>query len=54
LRAAAKSGVKKYYLQQFHSQGVSDPELTESLAFHAFPPAIVSEARMLFPVFDVR
>jgi pyruvate formate lyase activating enzyme len=54
LRSAAKSGIKKYYLQQFHSQGVSDPELAESPAFHAFPPAIVSEARMLFPVFEVR
>jgi pyruvate formate lyase activating enzyme len=54
LRTAAKSGIKKYYLQQFHSEGVSDSELAESPAFKAFPPAIVSEARMLFPVFDVR
>lgn len=54
LRTAAKSGVKKYYLQQFHSKGVSDTELAESPAFQAFPPAIVNEARMLFPVFDVR
>jgi pyruvate formate lyase activating enzyme len=54
MRSAAKSGIKKYYLQQFHNQGVSDTELAESPSFHAFPPAILNEARTLFPVFDVR
>ena len=53
MRTAAKSGIKKYYLQQFNGQGVSDRELVDA-PFRSFPPAIVSEARMLFPVFDVR
>jgi pyruvate formate lyase activating enzyme len=54
MRTAAKSGIKKYYLQKFQSQRVSNAEPVESPAFPAFSPAIVGEAHMLFPVFDVR
>ncbi len=54
VRTVSRIGVKRYYLQQFHSQGVDDPELSENEVEHSFPPSVVSEARRLFPVFDVR
>ena len=53
MRAAAKIGIKRYYLQQFNGRGVTDSELVDAPA-RAFSPAILSEARSLFPVFDVR
>ncbi|MFA6470807.1 MAG: anaerobic ribonucleoside-triphosphate reductase activating protein [Candidatus Latescibacterota bacterium] len=53
MRTAAKIGIKTYYLQKFNGQGVSDRELVDAPS-RSFPPAILDEARSLFPVFDVR
>jgi pyruvate formate lyase activating enzyme len=54
MRKASKSGIKKFCLQKFNNHNVSNCEPVAQSAYQAFPPSIVGEARMLFPVFDVR
>lgn len=54
IRTVSRIGVKRYYLQRFREKGVCDPELTGNGKCDIIPPFAVSEARRLFPVFDVR
>lgn len=54
VRSVSRIGVKRYYLQRFHCEGVDDPELAESPEVSAIPRDVVDEARRLFASFEVR
>jgi len=50
----SRVGAKRYYLQQFRSQGVTDEVLTHDCTVATIPDSVREEAQKLFEEFEVR
>ncbi|MCD6308127.1 MAG: anaerobic ribonucleoside-triphosphate reductase activating protein [Candidatus Latescibacteria bacterium] len=54
VHVVAAVGARRYYLQQFRSRGVADPDLVQYGDIAPIPENVINEARRLFDTFEVR
>jgi len=54
VRAVYNAGGRRYYIQRFRTQGVSDEELVRHGDIFDIPGDVIEEARRLFDVFGIR